>query len=357
MDIVTSLCVDDARHPAARYAQLLDLKAEQRRRIYWQCVVVFFASSVRCNPRARHRFFTNDQAPITLHNVDCRRFLEGIGVEINLLPFVEFQPPAGFSTLFRNAFYKLEVLRALAAPEAGASSLLLDSDCVWTRPEPALARTVAAGPGLLLFDVLADTTPDTKIENLSRRDIGATYREIYPDYPVEVPIYFGGEVVGGSRAALGQLVGELQATWQHLAQAYPTAPPRLCTQESLYDNDEYVTNLVYNRSGRPWVDAAPFIRRLWTSYRYRNVLPTDAQLPIWHLPSEKLQGLPVLCRRALRVDSWFWRVPLADFGGYLGKYLGVTASTWAPQRLLALSTKLPRVLVVAKRLLARQRAS
>ncbi|WP_210520965.1 hypothetical protein [Hymenobacter terricola] len=352
MDIVTSLCVDDEQHPASRYAQLLDVKADQRRRIYWQCAVVFFATSLRCNPTNRHLFYTNDAGPAVWHEVDYRAFLQGLGVEIRVLPFTDFQPPAGFSTDFRNAFYKLEVLQALARAEAGDSSVLLDSDCVWTRPAPALHPQIAAGPGLLLLNVLIETTPDTKIEGLSRRDMGELYQEIYPDYPPAVPTFFGGEIVGGRRTELARLVAELRATWQHLLRAYPTAPPRFCTQESIYDNDEYVMNLVLNYHPRPWIDASPHIRRIWTSHRFTNVQPTDAQLPIWHLPSEKLQGLPTLCRRALAPHSQFWQVPLTGFGAYLGKYLGVTAPTWAPQRLLALANKLPRVLVLAKRLLA-----
>ena len=353
MDIATSLCVDDRRHPASRYAQLLDVKADQRRQIYWRCVVVFFATSVRCNPTLRHVLYTNDDAPGSWNKIDYRAFLSELGVEIRQLPFTDFQPPAGFSTEFRNAFYKLEVMQTLASPTAGPSSVLFDSDCVWTRPAAELAPLLTAGAGPLLLTVLVDSTPDTKIEGLSRREIGYLYRKIYPDYPVHVPTYFGGEIIGGSRMELAHLTAELWATWQHLQRAYPTEPPRFSNQESLYDNDEYVLNLVLNRRPKlAWVDASPFIRRIWTSHRFTNVKPTDAQLPIWHLPSEKLQGLPVLCRRALAPNSQFWRVPLPSFGAYLGRYLGVTAPTWAPQRLLALATKLPRMLVLVKRLLA-----
>lgn len=348
MNIVTSLCVDEDGQEASRYAQLLDMQAEQRRRVYWQCVVVFFASSVRCNPGARHLFFTNDQAPAGWRGLDYRAFLARIGVEIRLLPFTSFVPPPGFSTDFRNGFYKLEVLQALADPALGPSSVLFDSDCVWTRPVPELARRLETSNQLLLLDVQAGSTPDDQVAGLSRRAIGALYREIYPGYPAAVPTFFGGEVVGGSQATLAALLADLQATWQHLQRAYPAAPPRFSTQESIYDGDEYVMNLVYNRRPWPWLDASPYLRRIWTSHRYTNVLPTDAALPLWHLPSEKLQGLPVLCRQALNPASDFWRVPLAGFGTYLGRYLGLTA--WAPQRLLALSTKLPRAWVLVKRL-------
>ena len=47
MDIVTSLCVDDTTTPDSLYPQLLDVSASKRRRIYWQCTAVFFATSVR----------------------------------------------------------------------------------------------------------------------------------------------------------------------------------------------------------------------------------------------------------------------------------------------------------------------
>lgn len=351
MAIVTSLCVDTAGAPASVYPQLLDVGAEQRRRVYWQCTMVFFATSVRCNPGVRHLFYTNDEAPANWGGVDFRAFLAELGVETRLLPFVEFCPPPQFGTEFRNAFYKLEVLRELARPDADAGSLLLDSDCVWTRPMPALLELLRQPQTLLLLDAEPDTGPDTKVHGLSRRDIGDLYRQLDPAYPVAVPRHYGGEILGGSRDRLAELAGRLHTLWHNVLRDYPAAPPRFASGRSLFDGDEYLTSFVYNSLAQPGLDASPFIRRIWTSYRKTDVRPTDMELGIWHLPNEKNQGLPLLCRRVLDRNSLFWRTPPADLAPYLGRFLGVPQPLWQPQRLLILARKLPRLLVLARRLL------
>lgn len=348
MNIVTSLCVDDARHPASYYDQLQDVTAEQRRRVYWQCVTVFFATSTRCNPTAGHVLYTNDKAPTVWHGTDYLEFLRGLGVEIREMEFEQYQPPVNFSSKFRNGFYKLEVMEALAQPDAADYSLLLDSDCVWTKTSPELEAAVCSG-SLLLYDI--SPGPDDKIFGLSRRDMGDLYRQLFPDFPAKVPQYYGGELVGGSRAQFSKLVALLTQQWRHIVTTYTQQPPRFCNQESIFDNDEYITILAYNSLLSPKLDAHPFIRRMWTSYRYSDVRDSDLDLPIWHMPSEKLQGIPVLDKLVRNPRSSFWRVPQAELGHYLGRYLGVPHSLLNPQRLLSLASKLPTAWRLAKRLL------
>ncbi|MBC6607474.1 hypothetical protein H8B13_11655 [Hymenobacter sp. BT188] len=352
MNIVTSLCVDDTTTPESLYPQLLDISASKRRQVYWQCVAVFFATSVRCNPEAGHILYTNDQEVANWEGIDFRQFLNSIGVEIRTLAFETFRPPEHFITEFRNAFYKLDVLRALSQPEAGQYSLLLDSDCVWTRPDPALSRLVQSDV-LVLLDAEPESLPDTKIHGLSRRDMGDLYQELDSNYPVAVPLHFGGEIIGGSRERLAEVAEQLSQTWEQIRQTYPTSPPRFRNKRSIFDGDEYMTSFVCNRLSRPWADASPFIRRIWTTYQNTNVRPSDAQLTLWHLPNEKTQGIPVICRRVVKRDSQFWKLPPAALADYLGSYLGVPHPVWRPRRLLTLATKLPRLLLIAKRLLHR----
>ncbi|GAB3287282.1 hypothetical protein [Hymenobacter tenuis] len=348
MDIVTSLCVDDARHPASYYDQLQDVTANQRRRVYWQCAMVFFATSTRCNPTAGHVLYTNDKGPTVWHGTDYREFLRGLGVRIQEMEFEQYQPPANFSGKFRNGFYKLEVMSALSGPQAADCSLLLDSDCVWTRNSAELEAAVGSG-SLLLYDM--SSGPDDKIFGLSRRDMGDLYRQLFPDFPETAPYYYGGELVGGTRGCFRELIATIAQQWNHIISTYKQQPPRFCNQESIFDNDEYITIPAYNSLPRPKLNAQPFIRRMWTAYRYSDVRDSDLDLPIWHMPSEKLQGIPVLDKLVVTPGSSFWRVPQPELAHYLGRYLGVPHSLLNPQRLLSLASKLPTAWRLAKRLL------
>ncbi len=117
--------------------------------------------------------------------------------------------------------------------------------------------------------------------------------------------------------------------------------------------DEYVTSFGYSRLPYPWTDASLFIRCIWTSYQKNNVRLADVALSIWYLPNEKMQGLPVLSRKVVQLNSRFWNLPPEALADYIGSYLGVPHPIWRPRRLLTLAAKLPRLLPTAMRLLSR----
>ena len=183
--------------------------------------------------------------------------------------------------------------------------------------------------------------------------MGDLYRELDPEYPVAVPLHFGGEIIGGSRERSAEVANQLTATWQQIVREYPSAPPRFRNKRNIFDGDEYMTSFVCNRLPRPWTNASPFIRRIWTTYQNTNVRATDARLTLWHLPNEKTQGIPVLSRLVVKPSLQFWKLPPTDLADHLGSYLGVPHPVWRPRRLLTLATKLPRLLLIAKRLLFR----
>jgi len=349
---VTSLCVDDVATPRSLYPQLRNVSANKRRQVYWQCTAVFFTISVRCNPEARHLLYTNDDKATIWDGIDFCVFLIDLGINIKLLPFKLFRPLEHFLTEFRNAFYKLNAFFALSQPEAGPHSLLLNSDCVWTRPSPTLTQSIQS-ESLLLLDAEPESLPDIKICSLNWRDIGDLYRELDLTYLVEAeaPLHFGGEIIGGSRVHLSEVAEQLRDAWEQIVKTYSLAPLRFCNQRNIFDGDECMTSFVCNHMPRLWTDASPFIRHVWTSYQNKNVRFTDVQLPLWHLPNEKIQGLPVLSRRVVDQNSHYWKLPLEALAGYLGSYLRVLHPVWRLRRLLTLATKLPRLLLITKCLL------
>lgn len=322
MNIVTSICVDeDESDHAINYPSTLDASSSQRRLIYWKCVAVFFASSIRCNPDARHLLYTNDKQPVISRGANIKDFLIGLGVDIQYVPFVRFKPPAGYSDAFKNAFYKLDVMHQLGQL-AGTHSILLDSDCIWTKPNPQLVNDVESDT-VLLYDVYQSHLGRKDIHHTKRLSLGKLYKELHPYYPVIEPTQFGGELVAASSENFKVISDKLQEVYTYIITHYKVGPPKVDASSSIFDGDEYLSSMVYNNMPVKWKNAKDYIRRIWNTLRYSSTLPSDLNLVIWHMPSEKTQGIPMLYKEIINKQSEFWQVPLPEFTVYLGKYLGV----------------------------------
>lgn len=331
MIIASCICVDESKADEKMiYTGLPGLfNTQERRAIYWKCATVSFATSVRCNPSAQHILYTNDTRELLLKGVDVKAKLKALGVEIRLLPFSSFKPPKGYSTRFRNAFYKLDVLQALSR-ETGAPVLLLDSDCVWVRPDNFLTQVFQKNT-VLLYDYYNMSNPHTKIHGISREEIGNLYREIDPDYPQPHPIWFGGEIIGANSEHLGQIGEQLEKVFALILAKYPEYPPRFADGTSIFDGDEYLSSFVYNQMTIPWVNATGYLRRIITALTYHTARPEDLNLTIWHLIEEKTQGFPLLYKEVTNENSYFWRVPLTEFSRYLGQFFGLPRN-FTPKR-------------------------
>ena len=109
-------------------------------------------------------FYTNDRDPIRSGSIDIRAFLADLGVSIQHLPFERFRPPHGFSTSFRNAFYKHEVLEA-ASQDYDGGLIFLDCDCVCSRHDPGIAPLLGSR-SLLLLEVAPHRDPFEKTQDI-----------------------------------------------------------------------------------------------------------------------------------------------------------------------------------------------
>ena len=114
--------------------------------VYWRCVVGFFATSARVNPDAEHRLYTNVDAVPDVDGLQTEAFLGELGVETVVLPYAS-RPPAGWFPAWANQFYVLDVAAHLAEtlPADDAVGVLLDSDCVFTRPVGPLVEAARLG--------------------------------------------------------------------------------------------------------------------------------------------------------------------------------------------------------------------
>lgn len=321
MNIITSICVDENEHSTSTYPNTKYSTSSQRRLFYWNCVIVFFCSSIRCNPKARHILYTNDQEPLIINGKDIYQYLKSLNVEIKYLPFSSFVPPDRISRVFKNAFYKLDVIKELGTVEG--HSLLLDSDCFWTKTDEELYALVQSD-AVLLYNVYENKDPTVKYHGISPSDMGQVFKQLDPNYPEPYPIRFGGEIISGSQQNFKYIASVLEKEFNNIINS-TTEPPLFNNGKKIFDGMEFFTSYVYNKLplNTDWINTKKFIRRIWTDVTSSFAVPSDIHLTIWHMPNEKKQGVPLLVKKILKQNSDFWTIPLSEFPHYLGKYLGV----------------------------------
>ena len=120
-----------------RYPSLGTSLAGQRREepLEVRCSLLLGIRAV--NPAQKHYVYTNEASVPIIDGVDVETFLTDLDVDVVHLPFDCFDPK-DHSRSFRNAFYKLDVLRSLAI--ADRPSILLDSDVVGVSSQPNSIR-------------------------------------------------------------------------------------------------------------------------------------------------------------------------------------------------------------------------
>ncbi len=289
--------------------------------VYWRCVVLFFATSRRQNPLARHVLYTNADRVPAVDGHDVAALLAAWGVEVVRLPYT-FQPPAGYFGAWRNQFYVLDIVRHLAATLTDeAVGVVLDSDCVWVRPATRLAAA-ARRAGALTYDLGLD--PDEVQNGLSQTAMGALYAEVLPALgidrpaPEAAPAYIGGELIAATGATLRRLDALAGPLWAEMLRRHAAGLPR-------FYEEAQALSFLYYALGILDGTANAFVRRIWTMLRKGDdARGPDLGLTVWHVPAEKRYGMPRLFAEVVRPGSAFWTLDPGDpFSRYVGRFLGI----------------------------------
>jgi hypothetical protein len=320
VEIITCVCIDKSpENSKDKYITLPRTNSAKRRQLFWQCAAVFYASSIRCNPTYKHILYTNDQDHVFFDRLDLNKLLIEIGVEIRYLPFEKFDPPQHLTKLYRNTYYRAEVIHSLS-PDKSVSSIILDSDCLWTKPIDKLDVIFNDGH-LLVIDTYHEKDVHAKVMGISRTDLGNLYRGIYSGYPTAHPIWFGGDFIGGQNYLLRFVGEEIEKVFNIMISDFEKASLKLPNGLRLLDVDEYVLSYAINKFPKLCRDATPFFCRIWTINN--KVLEREWNAPIWHLPLEKQVGFPMLLSKVVDSSSKFWSTPIDGFADYLGGFVGV----------------------------------
>lgn len=297
-------------------------------KVYWKCVAVFFALSTGFNPQRRHLLFSNktrEEFP-QIDGFNLQDFLKSKNVEVVTLPLT-WQTPEGYFGKWRNQFYIFDILQFIEKKYGSQPSddfkssddyepgfVILDSDCIINRPLDALFAEVRRH-GLLALPMPYSDTHD--INGVTREGMRQIFAELDGKDPGKNPVYYGGEIFAATLPVIRQINAIAPEVWQNMLERHRAGQPKL-------NEEAHFLSYCYHKIGR-FGTLEGFIKRIWTSPHYSNVQSEDANLPIWHLPSEKTGGIALIFKR-LTIDGGRWTVD--KLGGYLGvprrsKYLNI----------------------------------
>ncbi|MGI4788523.1 MAG: hypothetical protein ACRYFS_06690 [Janthinobacterium lividum] len=286
--------------------------------IYWRCVALFFASSVRHNPDAVHKLFTTVASVPNVGNFSTSQFLTQLGVEVVQVPFVHL-PPLGYYGSWRNQFYILDIINYLdrcGAPDE--QYVILDSDCVFTGSIQPLSEDLSQR-GLLAMDL--DLPLDQNINGITQRDMKQIFEDLGQPCSSEAAKYYGGEFFAATTEVIHQLAREVEPLWE-------IGLARFQQGKLKFNEEAHFLSYLYAKLGYAEPTGNPYIGRIWTGLKFCNTSPKDFDLIIWHVPAEKKHGIRRLFQQVIRPGSRFWTVaPGRDFSHYVAGYLGIPKSS------------------------------
>jgi hypothetical protein len=315
------------------YPQVSALSPRARSRIYWQCAFVSMATLLRCMPDGNRRIYTNRIPAWLLAKRDWMQWLDRHAIEICDIRFDSCRPPDGVSATFKNAFFKHEVIGHLAA-ERAAISCVFDADCLWARRPTRLLSELRADHAVAL-NLTLGFAPTEMRQGISRAILGQFFQKIDQDFSKSDAHWFGGEFLAGGLTTFQRAAIQLKAAHEQVRSIHAEVL-RLPTGQSVFDNDEYVASLAWNRAGDLIRPANAFMERLWTGADACRTTQ-DLAYEVWHLPAEKDRGFVSLFNEIQKPDSTFWQTPIEHFPSYLGDRVGIpdrkipVPRTWSRQ--------------------------
>ncbi|MGA2849602.1 MAG: hypothetical protein ABSE46_11450 [Terracidiphilus sp.] len=278
-------------------------------KVYWRCVACFFATAFRMlGSKYRLVFYTTvDAVPDAISAI-----LDACGVVVQHVE-MEHLPPQGYFGAWRNQFYILDIIRHIARFDP-SDALILDSDCVFVGDVEPLFDALKE-EGVLTYDL--ESPPDENINGLSREQMKILFGELLGNSLREPPAYLGGEFFAGTAREIARIDAEIDPLWSECLL-------RAIDRRAKLNEEAHFLSYLYFKLGYRNGTANPFIRRIWTQLRGREVFPDDYSLPIWHLPAEKRYGMLDLFSCAGKRDSWFWELPVNGlWKSRVGAILGV----------------------------------
>lgn len=300
-DVVSTWIVLDTAETSSYYPQAGRTPSSDAsiHRIYWNCVVTFYAVAQRTlGTRYAYVLFTNAENLESSAGPAIADMLRSLDVEIVCIPRVHVTPP-NYHSGWANQFYIIDILKHLAPGPPDRAYLVLDSDCIIAHSLDPLFQA-AREHGFLTYDT--GVPPDKPINGITRTQMGVIFSELGKVAVPSPPPYYGGEFFAATGAAVQQMLPWVDLAWSQSLKRAETGQPK-------FNEEAHLLAFVYYMLGAVPATANVFVKRLWTGVMYRNGVKGDENLPVWHLPGEKRFGYRKLTPAVLDRQSWFWKQP------------------------------------------------
>jgi hypothetical protein len=312
--VISTWFVADGQGEETAFPQIGELSSStlQFQNIYWQCICVFFASSIRFNPQRQHVLFTNAAAP-KIGDFDVNSFLKATGVATVQLP-VTYRLPKGVFSSFGNQFYILDILKYAAQSGFDSPLFVFDSDCVWIRSAEQMELALDSADALT-YDL------GYAAEHCENGLTGSAMAQIAQNCGTpcggDFIRYFGGEAFGATPIAIRNLAGRIDHLWDENLRLIRDGSPNI-------NEEAQFLSILYSHLGYTAGTFNPYIKRIWTTFHHSTANSHDLKLLLWHLPSEKRTGLTDLFQDMRMPNSSFWRLPVGEpFRGYVARKVGI----------------------------------
>lgn len=304
---------------AGSYRQVRgDSSSEAFRDVYRRCVAVYFLTARMANPASElvlvlNRPWREDASRVA---AEVSSILAQLGVIVRVQPY-SYAPPTTWAPAWRNQFFVLDALDVLTSMASARDLvLLLDSDVVWSGSDltRAMWSRLERDESLTLH---IDYDVDERVNGLTRQDVTSLARSlgVHVESDVVIP-YSGGEIVGLNASVATQLCARARELW-------PDLVVRVSRSSAPEMEEAHFLSMLYWDMEMPTGMARPYVKRLWTQpLRFRNTVPGDENLVLWHVPAEKRYGLRRLYAaltdllRQQQTDAPV--MPRSDLAHYLG---------------------------------------
>jgi hypothetical protein len=281
--------------------------------VYWRCIVVYFATSIRQNPGAKHVLYCNRTTLPNIRRFSVEEFFQKHGIELVTLPFT-YRVPEGWYHAFNNQFYIFDVLKHVRGTLRPDDVFMChDSDVVWLRPAKRMVEATREH-GIITFDL--GIPMDENMNGLDGHERLEVFREMGVEQPADAPTYYGGEFFNATGEALDRITDEIDLVWNE-------SIARFRAGKKKFNEEAHMLSFIYNKLGFPYHKGEPYMRQIWSTPRYRTVKPEDMQLDLWHLPAEKYLGFRRLFELLEDERSIFWTSDQSQWEALMAETFGI----------------------------------